>query len=117
MAVLVIGTLAALLIGLSLGLALYVEFRALRGVLAHGNKTRVRVPDASDTSERSSWLELKQGGGVGLSTRPPAGPPPQIAVPRFAPTMASMPTQAPTISAIVETRELAGDAQGPWASR
>jgi hypothetical protein len=50
---------------------------------------------------------------IGLSTRPPAGPAPPIAVPHFAPTMASMPTQAATISAIVETRELAGDTRSP----
>lgn len=44
---------------------------------------------------------------LGLSTRPPAGPAPAVTVPRFAPTMASMPAQstapasrraAPTVS-------------------
>ncbi len=54
-----------------------------------------RAPDAGDTSERTSWVGLKQSGGVGLSTRPPAGPAPAVAVPRFAPTMASIPAQSP----------------------
>jgi hypothetical protein len=42
-AVLVIGIIAALLVALSLGFALYVEFRALRRVLTHANTTRHRV--------------------------------------------------------------------------
>ena len=42
-AVLMIGTIAALLIALSLGFALLVELRALRRVLTHANTTRHRV--------------------------------------------------------------------------
>jgi uncharacterized membrane-anchored protein len=42
-AIFVIGVIAALLIALGLGFALYVEFRALRGVLTHANTTRHRI--------------------------------------------------------------------------
>jgi hypothetical protein len=42
-AVLLIGTIAALLVALSLGLALLVELRALRRVFTHANTTRHRV--------------------------------------------------------------------------
>ena len=67
--------------------------------------------DAEETSERTSWAGLKQGGGIGLSTHPPAGSAPSVAIPRFAPTMASMPAQsaAPASSRavpLVSTKEV-----------
>lgn len=59
-----------------------------------GMPSPLLAPATGETSERTSWPGLKQDGGVGLSTRTPAGSAPGIAVPRFAPTMASMPAQS-----------------------
>ena len=83
----------------------------LRSETLAGMSSPLPAPDAGDTSERTSWLGLKQSGGVGLSTRPPAGPAPAVAVPRFAPTMASMPAQSTTpesrrAAPIVSTKEV-----------
>ena len=54
MAILVIGTIAALLVALTLGVALYVEFRALRRVLTHANTTRHRVFKVESGRHRKS---------------------------------------------------------------
>ena len=65
-----------------------------------GMPSPLLAPEASDASERTSRPGLKSGGGVGMSTRPPPGPAPAIAIPRFAPTLASMQAQsAPPASA------------------